>query len=65
MNGHLRFILLKEQLLDALHQWLARQLPRPVILLATLHLWATVTTEERGDITLPEAISRWQKDQVK
>ena len=62
MNGRLRFLILKAQLSDTFSQWLARQLPRQVVLFATLHLWAAVGGEE---VTLPEAVARWQRSQVR
>ena len=68
-NGRLRIAILKNNLIDSLSRWLARQLPRQVILFATIQLWAAATTgpyaSEDNEITMPQAIARWQRREIK
>ncbi len=63
-NGRLRFAIVKNNAIDAISRWLARQLPRQIILQAAIHLWAVATTGpyagEDHEITMPQAIARWQ-----
>ena len=67
MNGRLRLAVLKNNVIDALSQWLARLLPRQVILFATIQLWAAATTDaySDNDLTVAEAIRRWQQGTLK
>lgn len=67
LNGRLRLAVLKNNVIDILSQWLARLLPRQVILFATIQVWAAATTDtySDNDLTVAEAISRWQQDSLK
>lgn len=67
MNGRLQLAILKNNLVDTLSQWLAHLLPRQVILFATIQLWAAATTDTGSDkdITVAEAVRRWQRGAIK
>lgn len=62
MSWQLRWIVFKNTMTDWLSQWLAGLLPRQVILMATLHLWAAVaSSDDYMEMTVSQAVIKWQE----
>lgn len=62
MTWRLRWIVFKNTVADWLSQWLAGLLPRQVILMATVHLWAAVSNaDDYMELTVSQAVTKWQE----